>query len=56
MTELKVVEGIVDICSKLHLESVFAPIVDMFPSATKASMISHCLNTELGAALTDDDR
>ena len=38
-----------DTCSKSQLESVFAPLTDLPASCTKAEMISHCLNTELGA-------
>ena len=38
-----------DTCSKPQLESVFAPLTDLPASCTKAEMISHCLNTELGA-------
>ena len=38
-----------DTCSKSELESVFAPLADLPASCTKAEMISHCLDTELGA-------
>ena len=38
-----------DKCSKSQLESVFAPVADLPASYTKAEMISHCLNRELGA-------
>jgi len=47
--KLQIAENIVDICSKHQLESVFAPLSDLSGSCTKAQMISHCLNTELGA-------
>jgi hypothetical protein len=49
MNKLKIVESIVDICSEQQLENIFAPIVDLPSSCTKAETISHCLNTELGA-------
>jgi len=49
MTQLEIVETIVDTCSKSQLESVFAPLTDLPASCTKAEMISHCLNIELGA-------
>lgn len=49
MTEIKVIESIVDTCSKAHLESVFAPVANLPTSCTKAEMVSHCLNTELAA-------
>lgn len=49
MNELELIEAAVDTCSKSHLESVFAPLADLPGSCTKAEMISHCLNTELGA-------
>jgi len=47
--QLEILETAVDICSKSQLESVFAPLADLPASCTKAEMISHCLNTELGA-------
>ncbi len=46
MTQLKVVEGIMNSC---QLDNVFAPVGDLPASCTKAEMVSHCLNTELGA-------
>ena len=49
MSQLKVVETVLDECSKSQLESVLAPLADLPASCTKAEMISHCLNTELGA-------
>ena len=49
MSKLEIIEAIVDTCSKSQLESVFAPLGDLPSSCTKAEMISHCLNTELGA-------
>lgn len=49
MSQLEIVEAVVDTCSKFQLESVFAPLTDLPTSCTKAEMISHCLNTELGA-------
>ena len=49
MSQLEIVEAIVDTCSKSQLESVFAPLADLPASCTKAKMITHCLNTELGA-------
>jgi hypothetical protein len=49
MNKLEIADNIVDICSKHQLESVFAPLADLPGSCTKAKMISHCLNKELGA-------
>ena len=49
MNKLEIIEAVVDTCSKSQLESVFAPLADLPASCTKAEMISHCLNTELGA-------
>lgn len=49
MSELKIISDVLDKCSKSQLESIFAPIVDLPLSSTKAEMVSHCLNTELGA-------
>jgi len=49
MTQLKVVEGIIDACSESQLKSVFEPITVLPDSCTKAEIVSHCLNTELGA-------
>ena len=49
MTQLEIVEALVDSCSKPSLESVFAPLTDLPASCTKAEMVSHCLSTELGA-------
>ena len=49
MNKLEIVKAVVDTCSKSQLESVFAPLADLPASCTKAEMISHCLNTELGA-------
>lgn len=49
MNKLEIVEAVVDTCSKSQLESVFAPLADLPASCTKAEIISHCLNTELGA-------
>lgn len=49
MDTLKIIETVVDTCAESQLESVFSPIADMPASCTKAEMISHCLNTELGA-------
>lgn len=49
MNQLKVVEAVLDTCSKSHLDSVFAPLANLPDSCTKAEMISHCLNIELGA-------
>lgn len=48
MTQLEIIEAVVNTCSKSQLENVFAPIADLPSSCTKAEMISHCLNTELG--------
>jgi hypothetical protein len=47
--KLKIVTDILDQCSKEHLQSVFSPIVELPNTSTKAEMISHCLNKELGA-------
>lgn len=47
--QLKILNEIVDQCSKEHLHSVFAPLVDLPKTSTKAEMISYCLNKELGA-------
>lgn len=49
MSQLEIVETVVDTCSKAHLESLFAPLAELPNSSTKAEIISHCLNTELGA-------
>jgi hypothetical protein len=49
MNKLQVVDNVVDVCSKYQLESVFAPLADLPNTSTKAEMISHCLNIELGA-------
>ena len=49
MDKLEIIEAVVDTCSKSQLESVFAPLADLPASCTKAKMITHCLNTELGA-------
>jgi len=49
MNKLQIVDNIVDVCSKRQLESVFAPLADLPGTCTKAEMISHCLNIELGA-------
>lgn len=49
MNKLQIADNIVDICSKHQLESVLAPLADLPGSSTKAEMISHCLNKELGA-------
>ena len=49
MSKFEIIEAIVDTCSKSQLESVFAPLADLPASCTKAEMITHCLNTELGA-------
>lgn len=49
MNTLKIIEAALDNCSQAQLESVFAPLADLPASCTKAEMISHCLNTELGA-------
>ena len=49
MNKLEIIEAAVDTCSKSQLESLFAPLADLPASCTKAEMISHCLNTELGA-------
>lgn len=46
MTELKVIEKVVDICAKQQLD-ILAP--NLPASCTKAEMLSHCMNTELGA-------
>ena len=48
-SKLKIIETVIDECSKAQLESVFAPIATLPESCTKAEMISHCLNVELGA-------
>lgn len=47
--KVEVIDSALEICSNAQLESVFAPILDLPDSSTKAEMISHCLNTELGA-------
>ena len=47
--ELETVQTIIDTCSKPYFESVFAPLADLPASCTKAEMVSHCLNIELGA-------
>lgn len=49
MSQLKIVSTILDQCSEEYLANVFAPIADLPNSCTKAEMVSHCLNTELGA-------
>ena len=49
MSSLEKIDQIIDICSPQQLESVFASISDLPDLATKAEMISHCLNVELGA-------
>ena len=38
MSQLEIVEAIVDTCSKSQLESVFAPLTDLPGSCTKAEM------------------
>ncbi|MGL4758949.1 MAG: hypothetical protein ACRCXZ_06420 [Patescibacteria group bacterium] len=47
--QLALLTNIVEECSKEHLQSVFSPILNLPDTSTKAEMISHCLNTELGA-------
>lgn len=47
--KLLIVSDILDHCSKEQLQSVFAPLAGLPPTTTKAEMISHCLNHELGA-------
>lgn len=49
MKSLTITESIVDVCSQQQLESVFAPLANLPITCTKAEMISHCLNVELGA-------
>jgi len=51
MSKLTIVKKILDECSQAELENLFSPIRNL-PAGTcssKAEMISHCLNTELGA-------
>jgi len=48
-TQLTILKDIVKECSKEQLHSVFSPIADLPNTCTKAEMISHCLNKELGA-------
>jgi hypothetical protein len=48
-TKLTIVQDTIEQCSKEQLQSVFAPIADLPNTSTKAEMISHCLNKELGA-------
>ncbi len=49
ITQLKVINHIVETCSKETLDNIFASIVDLPKHSTKAEMISHCFNKELGA-------
>lgn len=47
--KLTIVADLIDICSKEQLESIFAPLSDLPATSTKAEMLSHCVNKELGA-------
>lgn len=49
MTQLEIVNYIIDICSKEKLETVLAPVTDLPGDFTKAEIVSHCLNKQLGA-------
>lgn len=42
-------DAALDTCSKSQLKSVFSPLADLPASSTKAEIVSHCLNIELGA-------
>ena len=48
--KLEVISKIVDECSKDQLTNVFDSIADLLATSTKAEMISHCFNTELGGS------
>ncbi|MGL4759093.1 MAG: hypothetical protein ACRCXZ_07165 [Patescibacteria group bacterium] len=47
--QLTILTNIVEECSKEHFQSVFSPLLDLPTTSSKAEMISHCLNKELGA-------
>lgn len=47
--KLEVISKVVDQCSKDQLHNIISPLADIPASCTKAEMISHCLNTELGS-------
>lgn len=47
--KLQILNEVLDECSKEHLHSLFSPIVELPNTSTKAEMISHCINKELGA-------
>jgi hypothetical protein len=47
--KLNIVQDIIQKCSKEQLQIVFAPTAGLPNTSTKAEIISHCLNKELGA-------
>lgn len=49
MEKTALVTKIIDTCSKETLDNLFGPILDLPEFSTKAEIISHCLNKELGA-------
>ena len=49
MNKLELIDAAIDTCLESQLGSVFEPLKGLPSSCTKAEMISHCLNTELGA-------
>lgn len=49
INKLEIISKVIDECSKDQLQNVFSPLTEIPASSTKAEMISHCLNSELGA-------
>lgn len=47
VSKLEVIQSVIDECGKVEIESIFASIGE--GTCTKAELISHCLNKELGA-------